>query len=123
MDPRVEKAISLIHDVVNRQLQPQSVNLDLNLSASRLRHLFKAQTSMTPTQYLKSQRLERAHYLLEATFLSVKQIRQKVGLRDDSHFVRDFKRAYGFTPKQYRLQYLERFVTFTRPNSSHSHGG
>jgi AraC-like DNA-binding protein len=40
--------------------------------------------------------------LLTTTFLSVKQIVRRVGLTDESHFVRDFKRSYGVTPGEYR---------------------
>ena len=40
--------------------------------------------------------------LLTTTFLSVKEIVRRVGLTDESHFVRDFKRFYGVTPSEYR---------------------
>lgn len=48
--------------------------------------------------------MERARYLLETSYLSVKQIAHKVGLNDESHFVRDFKTAYGMPPAHYRKQ-------------------
>jgi len=41
--------------------------------------------------------------------LNIKQIMSRVGIKDKSHFSREFKRAYGLTPKQYRASYpLER---------------
>lgn len=46
--------------------------------------------------------MERARYLLETSFLSVKEITHTVGLNDESHFVRDFKKAYGTPPARYR---------------------
>jgi AraC-like DNA-binding protein len=42
--------------------------------------------------------------LLTTTFLSVKEIASRVGLADESHFVRDFKRIYGMTPSEYRTR-------------------
>ena len=42
--------------------------------------------------------MERAKDLLESSFLSVKEIAFQVGLNDESHFVRDFKSTYGFSP-------------------------
>ena len=46
--------------------------------------------------------MERAKHLLESSFLSIKEIGHLVGLNDESHFVRDFKKAYGLSPKCYR---------------------
>jgi hypothetical protein len=48
--------------------------------------------------------MERARHLLETSFLSVKEIAHQVGLNDESHFVRDFKKAYGEPPTRYRLR-------------------
>lgn len=78
----------------------------LNLSESRLRHLFKAETGISPMQYLKAQRMQKARKLLETTFLNVKEVMLKVGAKDTSHFIRDFKKAFGLSPSQYRAQYL-----------------
>jgi AraC-like DNA-binding protein len=43
-----------------------------------------------------------ARNLLETTFLNIKEIMNKVGVKDESHFVRDFKVICGVTPAQYR---------------------
>lgn len=47
--------------------------------------------------------MERAKHLLETSFLSVKEITHNVGLKDESHFVRDFKAVYGVPPTRYRM--------------------
>jgi len=60
---------------------------------------------MTPAQYLKSVRIHQAKELLETTLLSVKEIRARLGINDESHFVRDFKKTYGLPPLQYRIRY------------------
>lgn len=78
----------------------------LNLSESRLRHLFKAETGVSPVQYLKAQRMQKARKLLETTFLNVKEVMLKVGAKDTSHFIRDFRKAFGLSPSQYRAHYL-----------------
>lgn len=77
----------------------------VNLSYSRLEHLFKAETGTTPSSYLKTLRIERACELLETTFLTIQQIILKVGINDESHFVKDFRKAYGLNPTQYRKHY------------------
>lgn len=70
----------------------------LNLSTSRLRHLFSAQIGLSPVQYMRHKRLQQAKVLLESSFLTVKEIAFRVGARDLSHFVRDYKAVYGETP-------------------------
>lgn len=78
----------------------------VNLSPWRLCHIFKSETSVAPLQYLRALRMEQARRLLETTFLSVKEITSKVGVRDESHFVRHFKMTYGLPPAKYRLRFL-----------------
>jgi transcriptional regulator GlxA family with amidase domain len=70
----------------------------LNISESRLRHLFKQETGNTALQQLKLMRLLRAKELLQESFLSLKQVMSLVGISDMSHFVKDYKRAHGETP-------------------------
>ena len=60
---------------------------------------------MPPIRYLRLLRMERAKDLLESSFLSVKEIAFQVGLNDESHFVRDFKSTYGFSPALYRSRF------------------
>jgi hypothetical protein len=68
-----------------------------------------------PIKYLRLLRMERAKGLLESSFLSVKEIAFQVGLNDESHFVRDFKSTYGFSPAIYRSQ-------FKRNGDGHANG-
>ena len=77
----------------------------VNLSVWRLCHIFKSDVGMPPIRYLRLLRMERAKDLLESSFLSVKEIAYQVGLNDESHFVRDFKSTYGFSPALYRLRF------------------
>jgi transcriptional regulator GlxA family with amidase domain len=74
----------------------------LNISSSHLRHLFKKEVGVSPAQYVKLLRLQRAKGLLTTTFLSVKEVMFQVGLADLSHFVRNYKIAFGETPSQTR---------------------
>jgi AraC-like DNA-binding protein len=48
--------------------------------------------------------MERARLLLESTPLAVVEVMRQVGLSDPSHFARDFRNAYGLSPRAYRLQ-------------------
>jgi transcriptional regulator GlxA family with amidase domain len=102
MDSRVRQAINLLSEDLSRDLDFKAVAVYVNLSSSRLRHLFKEETGLTPAQYLKRLRLERARELLERSFLRLKEVMPQVGINDESHFVRDFKKVHGITPRRYR---------------------
>jgi two-component system response regulator YesN len=79
----------------------------LNISASRLRHLFKQETGNSPSRYVKLMQLLQAKELMQHSFLSVKEVMTLVGLTDISHFVRDYKKLHGQTPGQTRKTYPE----------------
>lgn len=102
MDPRVQVVSVLMKNGLHRNISLNEFAASVNLSLSRLHHLFKAETGTTPAQYLRALRLEKAKELLTDTLLSIKQIMMSIGIRDRSHFEREFKRMYGLTPSQYR---------------------
>ena len=76
---------------------------------------------MPPIRYLRLLRMERAKNLLESSFLSVKEIAFQVGLNDESHFVRDFKSTYGFSPALYRSHFKNKSAT-EEHNGSNGNG-
>lgn len=102
MDVRVQAVIALMDSSFQQELSADDLAHAVNLSASYLAHLFKAEIGVSLLQYLKSLRMRKAKELMETTFLSVKQIRSRVGIKDKCHFAKDFKRTYGLTPAQYK---------------------
>lgn len=103
MNPRTRTVIIHINDNFHRRLSCDEIAKLVNISPSRLRHMFKAETGRSLARHLKVIRIEKAKELLETTFLSVKEVMAKVGMSDESHFVRDFKKECGMTPSQYRV--------------------
>ncbi len=95
----------MMRDDVRGELSLGEFAQSVNLSVWRLCHIFKSDVGMPPIRYLRLLRMERARNLLESSFLSVKEIAFQVGLNDESHFVRDFKSTYGFSPALYRSHF------------------
>ena len=104
MDSRVHAVIAIMQSNLGRSLTLRKMSKEVNLSPSRLRHIFKQQTGMTPTQYLRMLRNQQAKVLLETTFLRVKEIPIILGMRHDVSLVRLFKKYYGLTPAKYRYR-------------------
>jgi AraC-like DNA-binding protein len=115
VDKRVEKILEMMRDDVRGELSLAEFAHSVNLSVWRLCHIFKSDVGVPPIKYLRLLRMERAKGLLESSFLSVKEIAFQVGLNDESHFVRDFKSTYGFSPAIYRSQ-------FKRNGDGHANG-
>jgi AraC-like DNA-binding protein len=105
LDKRVEKILEMMRDDVRGEVSLGEFAQSVNLSVWRLCHIFKSDVGMPPIKYLRLLRMERAKGLLESSFLSVKEIAYQVGLNDESHFVRDFKSTYGYSPAIYRAQF------------------
>src|SRR5579864_4347902 len=102
-DPRIGVAVARIR----QQLSAGDLDIDIisrivNLSNSHFRHLFQQHMGITPRQYHKLLRLQKAQHLLRGSFLNVKQVMAEVGWTDESHFCRDYKRVYGESPSKVR---------------------
>jgi AraC-like DNA-binding protein len=108
MDYRVQNVIALMERHLHRGWAATRFASCVNLSPSRLHQLFKEETGTPPARYLRQLRLRRARELLETTHLSVKEVMARVGVSDESHFVRDFKQAHGATPARYRQLFFGR---------------
>ena len=74
----------------------------IGYSRARFFALFKQQTKMTPSEYLRNFRIGKAKELLVRTNLPAAHIGRACGLGDPAHFSRLFSRMTGYTPLAYR---------------------
>jgi transcriptional regulator GlxA family with amidase domain len=107
--------IALMGEDLRQELSVEDLAVSLNLSSSRLRHLFKAETGMSLAPYRKLLRMRKAKELLETTFLNMKQIRFKIGMNDKDYFTKSFKDTYDVTPTEYRARCTSAKLTINRP--------
>lgn len=106
MNPKIRDAISFIESNLSRRIDVGEIAESVGLRRSRVSVLFTIEMGMAPGQFLRKLRLEKARALLESSFLSIKEIAAKVGYNDCTHFMREFKKAYGSRPSQHRTEYL-----------------
>jgi transcriptional regulator GlxA family with amidase domain len=102
LDSRIQTTIALLQGGIASRVDVDELARKANISTSHLRHLFKLETGLTLMQYLKLIRMQKAEQLLLSTFLSVKEIMNRVGISNESYFSREFKRTFGLAPLQYR---------------------
>src|SRR5439155_24913239 len=72
----------------------------VSMSESSFAHLFKATTGVSPLQFLKQLRMEQARRLLLGGS-NVSETADNVGYSSLSHFISEFKRYFGKSPKAY----------------------
>jgi transcriptional regulator GlxA family with amidase domain len=102
MDPRIAQVIAAMEADSDGRLTVPALAASVNLSASRLAVLFRRETGVSPTRFLRALRMERARLLLERTSLTVREVMAFVGVNDPSHFSRDFSRHHGVAPSRLR---------------------
>jgi AraC family transcriptional regulator of arabinose operon len=102
MDARIARILTLIEAAPGMLSPVDDLARGVNLSPSRLRHLFREEVSISLGAYVRAQRLRLAEHLLRSTFLSVKEIGNTVGFGNEAHFVRTFHRTYALPPERFR---------------------
>ena len=98
IDDRIAMVLELMVSSSIRSVSVESAAAVLNISSSRLRHLFKEQVGIPFHKYEIMMRLERVRLLLRTTDCSVKEAARMLGFVDMSNFSHMFKRTYGVTP-------------------------
>lgn len=105
MDSRIRQAITFIEENLEVRLTEKDFAHKAGLTAQHFCVLFKTETGETPAHYLNRLRMYKACELLaddHHSRLSIKEIAARVGCNDLSHFVRDFEKRFGLSPKRYR---------------------
>ncbi len=80
---------------------------ECNRSLTSFKKEFKQIFQLPPHQWYLRQRLLYARLLLKTTRESISQVGNDCAFPNTSHFIKLFKRYYGYTPATYRSQHKE----------------
>ena len=99
-----------VMDFVNAHLQdpalsPDSIAGHVGLSTNYLRKLFKGYYDTSLSDYIRTQRMEKAMKLLRSTHKTVAEVMEDTGYANRSSFFQAFKRHTHLTPEQYRSRF------------------
>ncbi len=107
--PRAKTAYAELNAVLKGRLE-EGVTLEevaerLKESPSAISHRLKRDFGMHYSDYLARMRIDKAKGLLRRTKLSATQIARRVGIADQSHFSKLFRKFEGLSPTEYRGRY------------------
>ena len=101
---RLKTVLQLIEAEYATPLRIEDAAEACGCSQSHFMRWFKKMTGQGFTAYLNDHRLNLAAELLRITDATVLDIAGRVGFDNLSYFNRLFKRRYGMTPREYRVQ-------------------
>lgn len=104
----ISKIIDYIEKNCACPLSVEEIAARLYVSPEHLIRVFRAETGMTPWQYIRQLRMRRACAYLEESDMSVEEITAATGYRSSSSFIAQFRARYGLTPRAYRINHRNR---------------
>ncbi len=102
-NPRLVKVLSCMEANLENPLSAQEIADIAAMSVRQTERLFARYLDTTPMNFYMQMRLDKAHQLLLQTELSVTEVALACGYKSTSHFTRNFRSAYGVTPKNMRV--------------------
>lgn len=108
---RKDSRVTIVADYVmlhpEERYTPEKMADMVGLSKQRFSALFKQHMGKTPMEYCREIRLSTAARKLLVSTATVNEIAYEVGYEDTNYFIREFKRAFGYTPNRYRVEAKE----------------
>ena len=99
---RIKSMLSYIHRNFGEKITLVEIAAAANISDREANRVFQKAIRQTPFEYLLSYRLSKAKELLSRSDLSITEISYRCGFADSAYMGKQFRKATGMTPKEYR---------------------
>jgi len=96
----IGRILHRIHADCAREIRVADLAEEMHMGLSAFHQCFRAITETTPIQYVKTVRLHKARSLMAYEGLGASEAAYAVGYQSSSQFNREFKRLFGFSPRQ-----------------------
>lgn len=107
----------LYHDIVDyvnyyihTNLKVADIARHFGYNEKYISRFFKEASGVTLKQYILSQKIERANFLLSDTNISVSEIAASLDFSDYHNFAHTYRRMMSMSPTEYRTLYSKRIV-------------
>ena len=98
----ITTCIDYIYAHIKERITIEDLAQYTGLSASYLSRLFKKETGVSVSDYIREKKIEKAQHLLKFCNFSLIEIANYLSFSSQSHFIQIFKDFTGMTPKKYR---------------------
>lgn len=105
MEAKMTRTLRVIHNNYKEHLDIPSLAKEEDMSVSSFHTHFKKVTMLSPLQYIKKIRLNKAKDLLTRDNLQVNETAYATGYESSSQFSKDFKSYYGYPPKEAKASF------------------
>lgn len=105
---KVVLAIDYIFDNLHSKITLEKLAQAVKTDESYLSKLFKKETGLTLSAYIRKRKIEYAQSMLKYGGYNYSEIAEYLAFSSQSHFIDIFRKETGFTPKEYRNQYYRR---------------
>ena len=96
------KMLIYINEHFQEQISLSDLSQKFHLHPEYISKLFKKNSNQTFSEYLTETRLSHACQLLKLDDISISDIAIQSGYTSSTHFIRMFKKKYGYPPNQFR---------------------
>ncbi len=101
---RIGEALSHLERNIHREVNLEELASIAHMSQRSFLRVFQSATGTSPLAWVIEQRINRACNLLRHTDRRVTEIAFDVGFNDSNYFTRQFTKATGFSPRNYRMR-------------------
>jgi AraC family transcriptional regulator len=99
---QARRVVEYIEQHLGAKLTTEEIAAAIGLSKSHFSRSFKSTLGASPMAYVAARRIERAKRTILASAESLADVALDCGFADQSHLNRQFRRAVGVTPGQWR---------------------
>lgn len=104
LEDTLRKAIHLMEETIENPLSMRDLANEIGVSSRHLERLFRTELESSPAKFYKEIRVKRAWLLIVETRMTLLEVAIACGFSSASSLSKPFKRIYGKTPKQIRVQ-------------------
>ncbi len=102
----ISRAIRYIHQHIYEPCRLGDVAKAAKVHPSYLSALFKTETGVAMTQYVRDKKIEEAKNLLRDSGYTVSEIAEMLGYNSLSYFIKVFHRVCGCSPREYAAEVI-----------------
>lgn len=101
---RISEILAYIDEQLPHNPSVEAIARTFHYSPSQFYRIMRSATGKTPSQYIRSRKMDRARQLLMGSRLTVSAISRAVGMSSVPYFCKTFRDETGCTPQEFRMK-------------------